>query len=49
MNDMPNATTLEPQLLADDTNIFNFGDNLQHLSQQTNLEPEKTERMAQSK
>ena len=41
VNDMPNATTLEPRLLADDTNIFNFGDNLQNLSQQTNLELEK--------
>ena len=41
VNDMPNAATLEPRLFADDTNIFNFGDNLQNLSQQTNLELEK--------
>ena len=32
---------MEPRLFADDTNIFNFGDKLQDLDKETNIELQK--------
>ena len=49
VNDMPHSTTLEPRLFADETNIFNFGDNLQDLNKETNIELQKlNERLKQT-
>ena len=40
VNDMPSATSLEPRLFADDTNLFNFGNNLTAMINNTNIELE---------
>ena len=41
VNDMPSAISLEPRLFADDTNLFNFGNNLTAMINNTNIELEK--------
>ena len=41
VNDMPNATELQPRLFADDTNIFASGKNIDNLVQDTNTELQK--------
>ena len=41
VNDMPSATSLEPRLFSDDTNLFNFGNNLTAMINNTNIELEK--------
>ena len=38
VNDMPNATKLIPRLFADDTNIFNFGNDIPQLIEELNTE-----------
>ncbi len=38
VNDMPNSTKLVPRLFADDTNVFNFGQNIPQLIDETNTE-----------
>ena len=41
VNDMKTATSLEPRLFADDTNLFNFGKSTEMLINETNIELEK--------
>ena len=38
VNDMPNSTKLIPRLFADDTNVFNFGQNIHQLINETKTE-----------
>ena len=38
VNDMANATLLQPRLFADDTNIFAYGTNIDVLIENTNVE-----------